>query len=168
MTTICPICVVEFKTIPSAIERGRTRCSMKCGREAQRRARIVHGMSYTRTYRIWRHMWSRTTDSNVPAWKDYGGRGITTCPRWRKFVNFLADMGACPEGLTIDRINNNGNYEPGNCRWTDMKTQANNTRHNVIINVNGVKLSLKQACAVLGANYGTVRNALWQSRKESL
>ncbi len=61
-------------------------------------------------------------------YKDYGGRGIRVCARWRKFENFLADMGPKPPGLTIERENNNGNYEPGNCVWADWNTQAHNQR----------------------------------------
>jgi hypothetical protein len=62
------------------------------------------------------------------SYKDYGGRGITICDRWLKFENFLADMGERPKGLTLDRRNVNGDYEPGNCRWATRKEQAMNTR----------------------------------------
>ena len=74
-------------------------------------------MSSTPTYTSWKGMRRRCYDPNNPAYPRYGGRGITVCERWSLFWNFLADMGERPEGLTLDRINNEGNYEPGNCRW---------------------------------------------------
>jgi hypothetical protein len=73
-------------------------------------------------------MWTRCTNPNVKSYKDYGGRGITICLRWEQFENFLADMGERPTGLTLDRKNVNGNYEPSNCRWATRKEQAMNTQ----------------------------------------
>jgi hypothetical protein len=85
-----------------------------------------HGMSKTSTFRIWSGILRRCTNENFKSYKYYGGRGITVCDRWLLFENFLEDMGIRPEGLQIDRINNDGNYEPGNCRWTTPKENLSN------------------------------------------
>lgn len=89
----------------------------------------VHGMSRHRTYVSWCGAKYRCYKPTCNNYKDYGGRGIKMCRRWRKsFKDFLADMGECPPGLSLDRIDNDGNYKPSNCRWATDKQQANNQR----------------------------------------
>lgn len=93
-----------------------------------REANTTHGLSKSRTYSTWISMWRRCTRPNVKAWPEYGGRGITVCDAWHDFATFLADMGLRPEGTSLDRIDVNGNYEPGNCRWATASQQNSNQR----------------------------------------
>lgn len=114
---------------------------------------ITHGHSIGKmsaTYQSWKAMIQRCCNEKTKRWKDYGGRGITVCDRWMKFSNFLTDMGERPQGKTIDRKDVNGNYDLENCQWANPKQQGNNTRRNVIIEHDGVSLTLSQWSERLG------------------
>lgn len=95
------------------------------------------GHTPSKIYQSWNSMVQRCTNKNSNAYKNYGGRGITVCTRWLKFENFLDDMGECPEGFQIDRINNNDGYHPSNCQWVTPKMNNRNRRNNRLINFNG-------------------------------
>lgn len=96
----------------------------------QRESRVHHGASYTVEYQAWRGMKRRCYNPSSPGYDSWGGRGIAVCDRWKNsFESFLADMGERPgEGYSLDRIDVDGNYEPGNCRWATAATQSRNKR----------------------------------------
>jgi hypothetical protein len=105
-------------------------------------ASVTHGESgragrRSPEYSVWAKMIGRCTNPREKRWADYGGRGIQVCERWRQFENFRADMGDRPAGMTIERIDNNGNYAPSNCRWATDHEQKRNMRSNVNLTFNG-------------------------------
>lgn len=122
-------------------------------------AKTRHGMSHTKVHNAWTAMLGRCLNPNNSRWGAYGGRGISVCNRWKTFENFYLDMGDPPSPRhQIDRINNDGNYEPGNCRWATVKMNCNNHRRNVVIEYQGQRKTLTQWAEFLGIKVGT----LWQ------
>jgi hypothetical protein len=116
-----------------------------------------HGLEGTPTYHTWLAIKQRCNNPNNPRFKSYGGRGIKICGRWNDFRNFVADMGLRPaEKLTIDRINNDGDYEPGNCRWASYHQQNRNHRRNVNITFNGKTQCLRDWSNDSGIKYITL------------
>lgn len=110
---------------PEAREKIR---SKRATQPPTRNVRTPEERSHYSTWRSWMAMQWRVDDPRNASWSLYGGRGITVCPQWRNFSTFLQDMGPRPEGTSIDRIDGDGNYEPGNCRWATPTQQAANRR----------------------------------------
>ena len=115
------------RTRPRTIS-GEARARMAAERTIHGHARKRGERGGTKTYYVWAAMVQRCTNPNSKDWKHYGARGITVCERWHSFANFLADMGEKPDGLMIERRDNDGSYCPENCYWADTITQARNKR----------------------------------------
>jgi hypothetical protein len=111
-----------------------------------------HGLHKHPLYSTWKGMRNRCNNPNTPRYKDYGGRGIRICERWDKFENFLADMGERPEGCSLDRIDNDGNYEPSNCRWATQSEQNRNYR--IAVKVDGKPIA--QVAEETGISYSAM------------
>lgn len=119
----------------------------------------THGMANTGTYRSWSCAKYRCTNPNDRRWDSYGGRGIKMCDRWMSFDNFLEDMGIRPDGLSLDRIDVNGNYEPSNCRWATDRQQYDNTQFNTKL---GIDCSLHELAKRYGLSYATVQSRIYR------
>jgi len=141
----------------------RSGCTKSCGclqREKTSETNITHGMTKTPTHITWKSMKQRCTDHKYSCYENYGGRGIAVCGRWNKFDNFYEDMGKRPNGTSLERIDNNGNYCPENCCWATPKTQNRNTRRNRIIEYDGKSQCLSAWAEELEINYETLRKRL--------
>lgn len=105
-------------------------------------------------YWVWADMLSRCRNPNHRAFMNYGGRGIAVCKDWQEdFAAFVTDMGARPPGGMLDRIDNDGNYEPGNCRWATRQEQNSNRRSCIYVEVDGERVTLREACRRKGLKY---------------
>lgn len=114
-----------------------------------------------KTYFAWRSMRSRCMNPNDPSYANYGERGIKVCQRWAEdYDAFFADMGEAPDGLSIERINVDGDYEPSNCRWADWTDQANNKRTNKIISYGGRQMTAAQWARELGIGPDTLHRRI--------
>ena len=148
-------CGTELIVTGTRLRHGQV---MSCGcyhRQRQREVKLTHGMTRTPTHTSWVAMRQRCNNANNPSWPNYGGRGIRICQRWESFENFYADMGERPDSTSLERIDNDGNYEPTNCRWATKHEQSVNMRHTIRIQFNGRTQSLSEWCQELGIGYWT-------------
>lgn len=117
--------------------------------------------SGTATYYAWRSMRYRCLNPKGRSFHHYGGRGITICPQWKDdYDQFFADMGECPSGLTLEREDNEGGYDPGNCVWAPLIDQLNNQRRCTRVTRHGVTKTIGQWAADLGLDYSTLHRRL--------
>ena len=149
-------CGVKRLVAAASLRNGR---SHSCGCYSSERKKS-HGKSRTPIYLVWRGMLKRCELPSHDQYRNYGGRGISVCSRWRTFENFYADMGDRPKGMSLDRINNDGNYEPSNCRWASQTTQIRNKRNTAFIRYNGKRVALAAVCESLGVPLKRTRNRL--------
>lgn len=120
----------------------------------------THGMRHTTEYSIWASMLNRCRNPRVRCFERYGGRGIRVCDRWLRFENFFADMGFRPTGMTLERKDTNGDYEPSNCKWATLTEQNNNKRTNRRITIDGETLTLAQWCRITGLHHKLIGRRL--------
>lgn len=147
----------------SNLRRGKTKsCGCYESDSKSERAK-THGMHKSREYFSWQSMRRRCENEREPGYEIYGGRGIQVCERWsNSFADFYADMGPRPDGTSIDRLDVNGNYEPGNCRWATREEQARNTRANRLITYNGETLCAQEWAHRLKMNQATLRSRVFR------
>lgn len=152
-------CGNEVNVLAYNLKNGHTKSCGCFQSEARSKTHSTHMESKSRLYRIWRHIKSRCLNPNVCHYRYYGGRGISICQEWlnsyEEFAKWALSNGYS-EGLSIDRIDVNGNYEPSNCRWTNAKVQANNKTNNRLIEYNGESHSLSEWSNILGISRLTI------------
>jgi len=166
-------CGAKFEAVISNVKSGNTK-SCGCYKLSQQ---TTHGQHKSKAYKAWADAKSRCFNPRTKAYKTHGARGITMCMEWAdSFESFFAEMGHAPKGTSLDREDDNGNYEPGNCRWADISTQNRNTRTACFWHINGAKFeSLREAAAGMGVSTCTIirwvdgrtRNGKTQQPKEN-
>ena len=155
---LCRCSCGNEKTITSSNLNSGSYTSCGCG-VVRIENQKTHGMRDTRVYRIWLNMKDRCLRKENKSYADYGGRGVSVCERWKdSFENFYADMGDPPsDDHSIERRDNGGNYEPGNCFWATRIEQGANKRNNVLVTYNGQTRTLAEWARELGVSYDTLK-----------
>lgn len=161
-------CGSKKHIVVSLLVRG---CSRSCGcysREVATGTKWIHGHHGSKTYRAWQGMKNRCRNRNVESFPRYGGRGITFDVRWENFENFYEDMGLCPDGMSIGRINNDSNYTKNNCRWENIYQQSNNKSNSKWLEIDGKRMTVAQWSRELNASIGAIYGRMysgWTGRK---
>lgn len=153
-------CGVKTSVSHGNLNRGITRSCGCLASKCRFDRNYVHGMYGTKTYNSWWSMTQRCGYERHIEYPRYGARGISVCKRWREFANFYEDMGERPNGMTLDRIDPDGNYCLDNCRWADKKTQSYNRRTTRQMTVHGVTKSVPQWADETGVRAATIRRRL--------
>lgn len=122
---------------------------------------LRHGMHKTKTYAAWGNMLNRCRNAKHPCYRYYGGRGIYVDSSWLRFENFLADMGVCPDGLTLERLDNNGPYSKANCKWATWEEQHSNTRRSKVLDYDGKSMSIPEWARYLKLPVNTLYKRLY-------
>jgi len=157
-------CGSKFIVIGRALTSGNTK-SCGCLRKEITSERFAkHLLCKTATYTSWANLIQRCTNINSSHYKDYGGRGITICEKWLTFTGFYEDMGDRPEGMSLDRKDNDGNYNKENCKWSTQKEQCNNKRSNHMMVYRGKTQTLGQWADELGMEYSTLNSRVNRSK----
>ena len=152
------ICGKVFETTSNSLRKGNTK---SCGCQSSRKQFTTHGMRRTRVYKIWMGMKERCQRSKAVAYAQNGGRGIKVCDRWQKFELFYEDMGDPPSDQhTLDRKDNNGNYEKSNCRWATDTEQHNNRSDNCMLTYKGKTQSMMDWVRETGLPKSTIQKRL--------
>jgi hypothetical protein len=149
-------CGSECEALGFLLRRGEKQSCGCLQKEAISKLNYSHGKTRTKIYAIWRAMMQRCYNYNSHAYLRYGGRGITVCDKWKSFECFYADMGDKPEGMSLERKDNSGNYNKDNVIWANDKAQANNRRSNVVLEYNGRKQTMQQWADESGLKIGTI------------
>lgn len=159
-TIIIWTCNCGVKTQPDQVVNNK----LVCGHSIRNRTH-GHSQPKSKTYSIWAAMKTRCSNKKFVQYANYGGRGIKVCDRWLKFENFLDDMGECPIGFSIERLDNDKNYEPENCKWIPLVDQSKNQRDNVKVTIGDTEMCLAEACRILNKSYfktlGRMRICNW-------
>lgn len=159
-------CGSKVTVVGSSLVSGNTSSCGCLHKETLTENNTVHGMSNIPEYDIWKSIIQRCTNSNNSSYADYGGRGITVCDRWlNSFEAFYEDMGSRPSPeYSIDRRENDGNYEKNNCHWTTRVEQANNRRNNVFYEYRGNKYTIPQLAKLPEAKENKIHKGTLNSR----
>lgn len=159
-------CFGPWEVVRYAGRRGRRTCWWCRHSDGTLRKREATNLRRrrSRTRVAWDNMIQRCTNRKNTSYADYGGRGIRVCRRWRRFENFLADMGECPPKATLDRDNNDGNYTPGNCYWRSRREQVRNRRRTLRFTYAGRTQSLAAWAEELGISWALLRRRIFVDR----